>query len=85
MPEQFDLMYDLQQRKVGCVLVQAGFGCDPSLVNEFGFHTESWLLFPTPNLHRMTATREQWEWVAKMSNQNAICGVKVNDSSQTHR
>lgn len=65
MNENITLIYDLKQRKVGCVLIQALADCDSS--NTHIFETSQWAVAPTADMRRITGTREEWERLAKGS------------------
>lgn len=60
MSEKVRIVVDVEQRRPGCVLLQAGGGCDRgrALVAQH-FNTETWLLSPTPNMRVVEGTEEQ--------------------------
>jgi hypothetical protein len=64
------LMYDPETKQVGCVLIQAACGCNHSLVHKYGFDTRTWFLAPTEGMKRLSATDEQWRYVAELSNEH---------------
>ena len=64
----YDLMFDPVKKAVGCVLIQAAYGCDYSLVHEFGFDTSTWLVAPSEGLKRIRGTKEEWKRAAEISN-----------------
>lgn len=66
------LVADLTTMQVGCVLIQSAAGCDPRLVYELGFNTESWVLFPAKTQKRITGTEEQWKKFASECNSKHI-------------
>lgn len=43
------IAYDIRQMRPGCVLLQAAMGGDPFCAKQFD--SETWLVFPTPDLH----------------------------------
>jgi len=55
------LVYDTKLRRPGCVLLQAAAGCDWTMLDELGFQPREWLTAPTPDMRRLTGTREEWE------------------------
>lgn len=63
--EQITLLFDMKLRKPACVLLQAAAGCAAN--NSFlsmTFESKDWLVFPTPDMARITGTRAQWEGLA---------------------
>jgi len=53
------MMVDVKTRKVGCVIIQSAFGC--SAANGFlQMHFDNWETSPTPDMRRVTGTKEQW-------------------------
>lgn len=67
--EKYVLMFDCDTKSVGCVIIQAAFGCNAQLVYEFGFDTKSWATSPTPGMKRIIGTAAEWEMAAKMANE----------------
>lgn len=65
------LIYDCDKKAPACVIIQALYGCDGSLLYEFGFDSSTWLTYPTAGMKKIRGTREQWEKAAMISN-NAI-------------
>lgn len=53
------LIFDVEQRRPACVLIQAVAGCPGDLVSQL-FNDESWLVAPTPGMRRIEGTREEW-------------------------
>jgi hypothetical protein len=49
---------DVKQRRPACVLLQAVWGGDSSVVHKLP--AESWLLAPTDDMHMVEGTDEQW-------------------------
>lgn len=64
----FDLMFDVEKKAVACVLLQAAFGCDNSLVQRFGFDTSTWLVAVTPGMKMIRGTEEDWRKAAMIAN-----------------
>lgn len=59
------LAYDMKQKKVGCVLLQATLG--GSSVAAQMFDTEDWLLAPTPDLKLYDLPDDRLEEVIKIT------------------
>ena len=55
--KHFELIYDCDKKAVGCVLIQAAYGCDSSLVHRFGFDTSTWLVAPTSGMRKIRGTK----------------------------
>jgi hypothetical protein len=51
------IAFDVQAMRPGCVLLQAAYGCSPSVAH--GFPTEAWLLAPTDTLRVYEVSPEQ--------------------------
>jgi len=58
------LAFDIELMRPGCVLLQAGMGCDPQLAHEFPAST--WLLAPTPNLEVYETSETQLRQLVTM-------------------
>lgn len=43
------IAFDAKLMRPACVILQAAFGCGPSIAHRFP--TTSWLLAPTPDMH----------------------------------
>lgn len=63
------LLADFDNFKIGCVLLQAAYGCSPDLVYKFGFDTKTWDICPTPTQRLVEGTEEQWTMFAAMCNE----------------
>lgn len=61
------LVIDVEQRRPGCVLIQAALGGDNHLVSSL-FDATSWLVAPTPGMRLVSGTMEQWKAFAKEVN-----------------
>lgn len=60
------LLYDVELRRPACVLLQAAAGTDyRDIFFQRLFPSETWLVFPTPGMRRLSGTREEWERVAR--------------------
>ena len=57
--KKIPLVVDMKTRKVGCVLIQAAYGGDNSLVGVL-FDTEDWVLAPTDDMKLIGGTLKQW-------------------------
>ena len=57
-------VYNPLTGNVGCVILQAGYGCGNEVSHIFG--NDDWELHPVDGQTVMQATREQWEWLASM-------------------
>ena len=56
----FTLVYDVELRRPGCVLLQVAMGGTvPSEIFQMLFPNETWLLAPTPEMKPYRTTREQ--------------------------
>lgn len=69
--EQITLLFDTKLMRPACVLLQAAAGISGSgsyrgPIYEF-FDADDWLVNPTPDMKRMTGTREQWQKVSKIT------------------
>lgn len=64
--EDVQIAFDTKLRRPGCAIVQASFGCDPSVSHHF--ETDTWLLTPTPNMGVFTATPDQLDKLIDMAN-----------------
>ena len=58
------IAFDIDEMKVGCVLLQATYGCDPMLAERF--NTDHWLLAPTPGLKVRPITEKQLDQLVTM-------------------
>lgn len=58
------IAFDIKEMKIGCVLLQATFGCDPKLADRFD--TKHWLLAPTPDLKVYEINEDQLKQLEKM-------------------
>lgn len=77
MSEKTKALYDPNTGKIACVLVQAAMGGNSFIPNLF--KTDDWELTPTPNMKMMSATRSQWDQIAKMTRQERINRWNNND------
>jgi hypothetical protein len=57
------LAYDIKERKVGCVLLQAAMGGDSALANRIP--NEYWLINPTPGLQVYRLTDDEAEQLVR--------------------
>ncbi len=64
------LVVDTKLRRPACVLLQAVAGCPYGIVTEL-FDSACWLVQPTPDMVRVTGTREQWEQFAEIANKES--------------
>lgn len=63
MNDQIVLLFDTRLRRPGCVILQSMAGCGGN--NQFmQMHFDNWLTSPTPDMKRISATRQQWEKLA---------------------
>lgn len=69
MSERITLIADPDNYRVGCVLLQAVYGCPSDVLYELGFNTNTWDTAPTSTQQRITGTREEWKQFAKMCNE----------------
>lgn len=70
--ETFDLVVDVATKRPGCVLLQAGYGCNSSLVSEL-FDTDDWVLAPTAEMAVVNGTYEQWKGhAAKLRSKRSV-------------
>jgi len=60
--EPITLAYDLEGRKVGCVLIQAALGCRSDLCDMWP--VECWEMGDPSKLRLMRATMDQWKTLA---------------------
>ena len=51
------IAFDIDEMKVGCVLLQATFDCPSEIAHRFD--TDKWLLAPTPGLQVYDITEDQ--------------------------
>jgi hypothetical protein len=58
--EQIALVVDVKLRRPACVLLQACMGGDNHFVSGT-FQAKHWLIAPTPDMHLVKGTREQWK------------------------
>lgn len=63
MSETVVLLYDTDQRRPACALLQAVAGGDHHFLSAT-FPAKTWLVSPTPGMKRLAATREQWRGLA---------------------
>lgn len=63
------IAYDVTLKRPGCVLLQAALRCDPSVVH--AFDSETWLVFPTPDLRVYAATDEELSRLVEITHRNA--------------
>jgi hypothetical protein len=54
-------LIDPVRKQVACVIIQAAYGGDRSVVHEF----DDWLVAPTPDMKWFTGTIEEWRQLAK--------------------
>jgi len=66
--KKITLVYDPVLKQPGCVLLQAAYGCNGHDLQRHLPDAE-WLLAPTKDMGRYTATEEQWAFVNKKSKQ----------------
>mgnify|MGYP001608598208 CR=1 FL=1 len=63
--EKITLLFDTKQKKPGCMILQAIAGCDQ--FNQFLQMTfTDYETSITPDMKRITGTREQWEKLAAL-------------------
>lgn len=60
----FDLIFDVEQKRPACVLLQAAYGCGASPRALRFFPSKSWLVSPTAGMRRIRATEEEWRQIA---------------------
>jgi hypothetical protein len=63
------LCFDIKEMRPGCVLLAAAMGGDTELAKQF--HSETWLLAPTPDLKVYNITEEQFKALLKKVNKIA--------------
>ena len=59
------LVYDAELKRPGCAILQAAFGCNPRLANEFD--SKTWLLAPTPNMKVYAVTDQELGFLVRLS------------------
>ena len=62
------IAYDIKLMRPGCAIVQAGFGCDPRVVNDFP--SELWLTSPTESMRVYPVTGRQLRKLMAMTLQH---------------
>lgn len=67
------IAFDTKLRRPACVILQAVMGGDPYVGNRFP--SETWLLFPTPDMKVYEATDTQIDQLIEMS-KKAVAGKK---------
>lgn len=65
--------------KVGCVLVQAAYGCPTGIVSEL-FHPDTWVLAPKPTLVPFTMTYEKWQRFADLINESEEARLELAEN-----
>jgi hypothetical protein len=55
----FSIVVDVKQRRPACVILQAVFGGNRSIVSQI-FPAESWLTAPTNDMRMVTGTIDEW-------------------------
>lgn len=63
--EMNQIVFDVELRRPACVLLQAAYGVDSSVVYDFPANT--WLTFPTKGMRVYEATDEQIEKLIEIS------------------
>lgn len=66
--ETHTLLADIENRRIGCVLLQAVSGCSGDLLYRFGFDTATWEVSPVSTLRRVTGTEVEWLRFAELCN-----------------
>jgi len=71
------ILYDAKLKRPACVLLQAAAMSDYSIANRFP--SESWLVYPTPDMKIYEVTPEQLDYLVKIATPS-ICkrGVVKN-------
>jgi hypothetical protein len=59
MSEKITLVLDKPTGRPMCVLLQAAFGCQSSIVSS-AFDAETWFVSPQPEMIKVTDTVENW-------------------------
>lgn len=63
-------MYSPTTGTIGCVIIQVAMGGDRTIAQLFD--TADWEVAPIPSLAPMDATREEWQWLARLSRQERV-------------
>lgn len=66
--DEIILLANVEEFRVGCVLLQAVAGCNRHLVYDLGFEVSTWQVSPSDKLRRVSGTRAEWEQFAKLCN-----------------
>lgn len=61
------LVVDMKSRRPACVILQAIYGGDRSIVSRY-FDGGTWLTAPTPDMHMVSGTLSQWREFADETN-----------------
>lgn len=67
MSELITMVVDIKDRRPGCAILQAYYGTPNNEVLHL-FDADTWVLAPTPNLHKITGTMDQWRNFANECN-----------------
>ena len=57
------IAFDINLMKPGCAIVQAAFGCNPSVAD--AFDPKHWLLSPTPNMRLYPIDAQRLAWLVE--------------------
>jgi hypothetical protein len=63
----YKLVYDFELKKVGCPIIQALYGCDATLLTDFGFSAEMWFIIPTESMKVIKGTKEEWTMAVSLT------------------
>ena len=78
--EKITLLYDVELHRPACVLLQAAAGYRGGLISLL-FDAQDWLLSPTPDMMRVTATFQEWELIARATVVRRVGKVKSNEQN----
>lgn len=65
MDDETYIVYDPKLKRPGCVLLQAAMGGNERAANRFP--SESWLLYPTPDMGRFKVTPGQLDYLVALA------------------
>lgn len=67
-PGNIVLVADIEQKMVGCALIQAMAGCPSLLLYDLGFDTATWQTTPQRGQRKVSGTIAEWKKYAEICN-----------------
>ena len=78
MNDEITLLFDIEQKRPGCAILQALAGCSSQDLWDVGFDSKDWILSPTPSMRKITGTKEEWGEMARRLQKEREGNLKIS-------